>query len=102
MCKHSALGQAPAPRTCWLAGSCLFQVVECLVVVTQVVKRDARPVECLEVLSFFLQHLEAVLLDALVVDQLGLEQAGCRGERQSRECYCCLSAPASARARRAA
>lgn len=26
---------------CWLAGSCLFQVVECLVVVTQVVKRNA-------------------------------------------------------------
>lgn len=67
------------PHTCRLAGSCLFQVVEGLVEVTQVVKRHSRSIERLEVLAFFLKHFEAVLLDSLVIHQLGLEQAGCRG-----------------------
>lgn len=66
------------PRTCWLAGSCFFQVVEGLVEVTQVVKCHSRSIERLEVLAFLLQHFEAVLLDPLVIHQLGLEQAGCR------------------------
>ena len=70
---------APPPHTCRLAGSCLFQVVEGLVEVTQVVKCHSRSIERLEVLTFFLKHFEAVLLDSLVIHQLGLEQAGCRG-----------------------
>lgn len=80
--KRSTQSHIPAPctpHTCWLAGSCLFQVVEGLVVVTQVVKCHSRSIQRLEVLAFFLEHFEAVLLDALVIHQLGLEQAGCRG-----------------------
>lgn len=66
------------PHTCRLAGSCLFQVVEGLVEITQVVKCHSRSIERLEVLAFLLQHFEAVLLDPLIIHQLGLEQAGYR------------------------
>lgn len=80
MQKGSMRSHVPAaPHTCRLAGSCLFQVVEGLVEVTQVVKCHSRSIERLEVLAFFLKHFEAVLLDSLVIHQLGLEQAGCRG-----------------------
>lgn len=86
----SAKPHLRSPHTCWLAGSCLFQVVEGLVEVAQVVKRHSRSVERLEVLAFLLKHLEAVFLDPLVIHQLGLEQAGCgargwRGDRQTGE-----------------
>jgi len=79
MQKLSMRSHVPAAgHTCRLAGSCLFQVVEGLVEVTQVVKRHSRSIERLEVLAFLLQHFEAVLLDSLVIHQLSLEQASCR------------------------
>lgn len=90
---------SPHPGTCWLAGSRLFQVVEGLVEVTQVVKSHSWSIESLEVLSFFLKHFEAVLLDSLIVHQLGLEEAGCRGwgwwaDRQENISALFLPAPA--------
>ena len=68
--------------TCWLSGSCLFQVVERFVVVSKVVEGHTGPVKGLEILTFFLQDFEAVLLDSLIVHQLSLEQAGYRGRGQ--------------------
>lgn len=63
---------------CWLSGSCLFQVVERFVIVPKVVEGHTGPVKGLEILPFFLQDFEAVLLDSLIVHQLSLEQAGCQ------------------------
>ena len=40
------------------------------------------PVKGLEILPFFLQDFEAVLLDSLIVHQLSLEQAGYREREQ--------------------
>ena len=68
--------------TCWLSGSCLFQVVERFVIVPKVVEGHTGPVKGLEILPFFLQDFEAVLLDSLIVHQLSLEQAGYRGREQ--------------------
>lgn len=74
-----------ATSTCWLSRPCFFQVVQCLVEVTEVVERYAWSIESLEVLSFLLKHFEAILLDSLIIHQLSLEQTCCRtweqGER---------------------
>jgi hypothetical protein len=50
-----------------------------------VVEGHTRPVKGLKVLTFLLQDLEAILLDSLIVYQLSLEQAGCRGRQNKRK-----------------
>ena len=42
------------------------------------IEGHTRPVKSFEVLSFLLQDLQAILLDSLIIYQLGLEQAGCQ------------------------
>lgn len=69
--------------TCWLSSPRFFQVVECFVIVSQVVEGHTGPVKGLKVLSFLLQDFEAILLDSLVIHQLSLEQA--RYGRRERE-----------------
>lgn len=48
------------------------------------IEGHTRPVKGLEVLSFLLQDLEAILLDSLIIYQLSLEQARC-GRRKNTE-----------------
>lgn len=48
------------------------------------IEGHARSVKGLEVLSFLLQDLEAILLDSLIIYQLSLEQAGCE-RRKNKE-----------------
>jgi hypothetical protein len=45
------------------------------------IEGHTRPVKSFEVLSFLLQDLQAILLDSLIIYQLGLEQAGCGRQR---------------------
>lgn len=64
-----------ASLTCGLAVLGVAQVAQGTFVVAQVVEGDARSVHGLEVVPLVAQHLQAVLLHSLVVDQLRLQQA---------------------------
>lgn len=64
-----------ASLTCGLAVLGVAQVAQGTFVVAQVVEGDACSVHGLEVVSLVAQHLQAVLLHSLVVDQLRLQQA---------------------------
>lgn len=48
------------------------------------VEGHTRPVKGLEVLPFLLQDFEAILLDSFIVDQLRLEQAGYRKDKEGK------------------
>lgn len=60
----------------------LLQVVQSLLEVSQVVVGHAGAVQSFEVLALLQKHFQAVLLHTLVVDQLHLQQAGCRQRDQ--------------------
>lgn len=61
--------------TCGLAVLGVAQVAQGTFVIAQVIEGDARSVHGLEVVPLVAQHLQAVLLHPLVVDQLRLQQA---------------------------
>lgn len=61
--------------TCGLAVLGVAQVAQGTFVIAQVIEGDACSVHGLEVVPLVAQHLQAVLLHALVVDQLRLQQA---------------------------
>lgn len=61
--------------TCGLPVLGIAQVAQRTFVVTQVIEGDACSVHGLEVVPLVAQHLQAVLLHPLVVDQLRLQQA---------------------------
>lgn len=67
--------------TCGFAVLGLAQVAQGTFVVAEVIEGDPCPVHGLEVVPLMAQHLQAVLLHSLVVDQLRLQQASCRDWR---------------------
>lgn len=70
--------------TCGFAVLGLTQVAQGTFVVAEVIEGDPCPVHGLEVVPLMAQHLQAVLLHSLVVDQLRLQQASCRDWRIGR------------------
>lgn len=72
-----------ASLTCGLAVLGVAQVAQGTFVVAQVIEGDARSVHGLEVVPLVAQHLQAVLLHPLVVDQLRLQQARWNDKRFS-------------------
>lgn len=63
---------------CWLSTLGFLQVVECFVIISQVVKGHSRSVQGLEVLSFLLEDLQTIFFHPFIVHQLRLKKACCQ------------------------
>lgn len=68
--------------TCGFAVLGVAQVAQGTFVVAEVIEGDPCPVHGLEVVPLMAQHLQAVLLHSLIVDQLRLQQASCGADEE--------------------